>query len=186
MWYLNSVVYPCYLVDSFLTKDECLAITNEYSDKVEESKVVGNIINKKIRKSDNFWIPVDETTEWLYRKLTDGITFVNKKNFNFDLFGFHSIQFTKYEGKGSKYGRHSDTSGPGIQNRKLSISILLNDPSEYEGGDLILYEGARPIKSEMKLGTLVAFPSYMTHEVTPIIKGTRYTLVTWVEGPPFR
>ena len=82
MWYLNSVVYPCYLVDSFLTKDECLAITNEYSDKVEESKVVGNIINKKIRKSDNFWIPVDETTEWLYRKLTDGITFVNKKNFN--------------------------------------------------------------------------------------------------------
>jgi PKHD-type hydroxylase len=69
----------------------------------------------------------------------------------------------------------------------LSISVQLSDPSEYEGGDLqfSLY-GDRTVIAEKEQGTMVIFPSYMRHRVTPVTRGTRRSLVTWITGPPFR
>ena len=69
--------------------------------------------------------------------------------------------------------------------RKLSITIQLSSPQDYEGGDLILHNG-EPEKMQKELGKLIVFPSYTLHEVTPVTKGTRYSLVAWVAGKPFR
>jgi len=70
--------------------------------------------------------------------------------------------------------------------RKLSVSLQLNKSKDYEGGDLNLYYNNNPIKMLREQGTLIVFPSYTLHEVTPITKGERNSLVAWVSGKQFK
>ena len=79
--------------------------------------------------------------------------------------------------------------GPGIYStRKISYSIQLSDEDEYEGGDLVIFPD--DITDEEKLsfrrkGTIILFPSYRAHCVTPVTKGTRNAIVGWVHGNAF-
>jgi PKHD-type hydroxylase len=84
------------------------------------------------------------------------------------------------------YDWHMDAATPqnGMQ-RKLSISILLSDPSEFEGGEL-QFKGLEDRKILTKQGSIVVFPSFVEHRVTPVTKGDRYSAVTWASGPSFR
>ncbi len=63
------------------------------------------------------------------------------------------------------------------------MTLLLNDPSEFEGGDL---EIANETLSPMKQGHATIFASFLQHRVTPITKGVRKSLVMWFGGTPFR
>jgi PKHD-type hydroxylase len=77
--------------------------------------------------------------------------------------------------------------GPGsISHRKVSITIQLSDPSEYEGGDLELWYGGSIIQIPKNKGLTVLFPSFSMHRVTPITKGTRKSLVLWVGGEHYK
>ena len=77
--------------------------------------------------------------------------------------------------------------------RKISTTINLNLPDEYEGGNLKFdfgphtegerYHECTEIRPQ---GSIVIFPSYVEHQVTPITKGTRYSLVLWTLGYPFK
>ena len=79
--------------------------------------------------------------------------------------------------------------------RKLSIIIQLSDPEDYEGGDIYL---ARPPKDGRldtegetlpqfrQKGSVIVFPSYVRHKVTPVTKGVRKSAVAWICGPPFK
>ena len=88
--------------------------------------------------------------------------------------------------KPGKYDWHMDVGpGPVPSMRKISYSILLN-PGEYEGGELCLYGGEKPEVMKKTQGTLVMFPSYVLHEVTPVTKGERITLTYWMVGPKFQ
>ena len=74
--------------------------------------------------------------------------------------------------------------------RKLTLFIIqLSDSDDYEGGDfefgLTDKEGTDLIKGKSK-GCLLVFPSFLSHRVTPITKGTRYSIITWMEGDTFR
>ena len=70
--------------------------------------------------------------------------------------------------------------------RKLSLSIQLTDPKEYEGGELYLHENEEGKEMKKGQGDLVLFPSYILHEVKPVTKGERNSLVTWVTGKQFK
>ena len=95
------------------------------------------------------------------------------------------LQFTNYEAPSGKYGKHVDR-GLNMPVRKLSISIQLTDPEEYEGGELYLYNDDKETLMDKTQGTLIIFPSYVLHEVMPVTKGTRNSLVTWVTGKQFK
>lgn len=96
----------------------------------------------------------------------------------------------KTKGGHGHYGWHKDTQIPrGAYNRILSMSIALNDATEYEGGQLQLLtgltvDGKPKVKTAdlSKAGNAVMFPSYMDHRVTPVTRGTRATCVTWLFG----
>jgi PKHD-type hydroxylase len=75
---------------------------------------------------------------------------------------------------------------PESGNRKLSFSVMLTDPGDYKGGELLLKTSFKPMKTPKKRGTVVFFPSFVLHEVTPVTEGIRKTLVGWVLGPNFR
>ena len=76
----------------------------------------------------------------------------------------------------------SDTS---ISPRKLTLVLQLSDPSEYEGGELQSLTSLQPGTVNKKKGIIAAFPSWTLHQVTPVTKGVRKTLVIWVAGPQF-
>jgi PKHD-type hydroxylase len=126
--------------------------------------------------------------DWVFRRVTDITLNLNERFFKFDLFGLNEgFQFTNYEAPSGKYGKHVDR-GMNIPVRKLSISIQLTNPEEYEGGELKLYDGDDEEASVMDKtqGTLIIFPSYVLHEVMPVTKGERNSLVTWVTGKQFK
>lgn len=96
----------------------------------------------------------------------------------------------KFQSGNGHYGWHKDTHIPrGPYQRILSMSIALNDATEYEGGQLQLLtgltvDGLPKMKTAdlSKAGKGVIFPSYMDHRVTPVTRGTRATCVTWLFG----
>ena len=141
---------------------------------------------KKVRKSEIAWLYPSDDLDWAYRKLTDIIMDLNERFFKFDLFGAtEGFQFTKYEAPGSKYGKHID-SAPGTLIRKLSFTLQLSEPEDYKGGDLCLYLGDKAEVMKKEQGFVALFPSYVLHEVKPVTSGTRYSLVSWITGKPFK
>jgi PKHD-type hydroxylase len=70
--------------------------------------------------------------------------------------------------------------------RKLSFTIQLSEEKSYKGGSLCMYNSGDPDFAPKEIGTFVAFPSWLLHEVTPVIEGERYSLVGWVNGPRFK
>ena len=77
--------------------------------------------------------------------------------------------------------------------RKLSMTLNLTEPDDYTGGDLKFDFGPHAGRGRFKTckeirprGSLIIFPSYLYHQVTPVTKGTRYSLVIWSLGKPFR
>jgi PKHD-type hydroxylase len=140
------------------------------------------------RRSFNSWIPPNEHTSWIYQRLTAVVQQNNEKFFNFDLSMIESLQFTYYSSKEEGcYKAHVDPNCWKVpHNRKLSIVVQLSDPSEYVGGELKLHTSHDPIVINKESGMVVMFPSYTLHEVTPVTKGERYSLVAWVHGPAFK
>jgi PKHD-type hydroxylase len=77
--------------------------------------------------------------------------------------------------------------------RKLSVTINLSDPKDYKGGNLRFDFGPHDQKKRFHTcteirprGSIIVFPSHVFHQVTPVTKGTRHSLVMWSLGLPFR
>ena len=96
-------------------------------------------------------------------------------------FALESASFTMPE---TKVGIITDVGGT-INYRKLSITVQLSDPSDYEGGDLQFLITREPVTAKREKGNAIVFPSFMIHQVKPVTKGVRYSLVCWCSGPAF-
>jgi PKHD-type hydroxylase len=105
---------------------------------------------------------------------------VTSKYKNYVITEAEDLQFATYN-VGDFYGPHYDADEK--NKRILSISVQLSNPLDYEGGDLCLYGiGGSPSPTANEQGTMVIFPSNLLHEVEPVTKGVRYSLVQWFKG----
>ena len=100
------------------------------------------------------------------------------------------IQYTEYHAsEGGKYDWHHDVhwEGDGPTDRKLSLTVQLSDPADYEGGnfEFAACEQLPPHYAKQR-GTVVVFPSYLSHRVSPVTSGVRKSLVAWFHGPRWR
>ena len=134
------------------------------------------------------WIERNAQTAWLYTRMEKIVLRLNTEFYKYDLYGLvEAFQYTVYEGsEGGHYNWHVDLGTPDTEPRKISLSLQLSDPATYEGCRLVLEAGNGPYLAEAARGTIIAFPSYVLHRVTPIESGTRKSLVIWVAGPEFR
>jgi len=177
--------------DNSFTLDECQKIIMIGESNIFNTATVAGkdgIIEEDFtyRNTQVSWIFPSIESEFIFRRVTDVITSLNNNYFRFDLMGMiEGFQFTKYEAPSGFYGLHSDRS-PKSTIRKLSMTVQLSDPNDYEGGDLHLQIGSEPAIISKDQGKMVCFPSYIMHEVKPVTKGTRYSLVAWFTGPAFR
>lgn len=124
-----------------------------------------------------------ENYKWLY-DLAWEIARQANTTYKFRIAGIREqIQLSVYdESEQGFYNWHADTSIR-YMNRKISISIPLNSPTEYQGGQLEFMTGLEGIPAPQAKGKAVVFPSFVSHRVTPVTKGCRYSLVIWVGGP---
>jgi PKHD-type hydroxylase len=143
---------------------------------------------ERLRVTKVAWLERAPATEWIYVRMEEIVLRLNTEFFKYDLFGLvESFQYTVYDGaEGGHYNWHIDLGAKNVEPRKISLSLQLSDPAAYEGCNLVLEAGDGPYAAERARGTIVAFPSYVLHRVTPIESGTRKSLVLWVGGPEFR
>lgn len=186
---LDPVLYYAYW-DKAFSHEECDTIIKVANKKGLITGTVGTGPDagkvSDIRESRVCWLTPQDDLVWVFQRLTNLVLDLNKKYFNFDVFGMHEgLQFTNYKAPSGRYGKHIDRSD-GLPVRKLSVSVQLTDGDKYEGGDLCLYANDTPTFMDRTKGSLSIFPSYTMHEVTPVTKGERNSLVTWVTGRPFK
>lgn len=188
MWYLGHRKYENWAYHTNLfTEEECDKIV-EYSKtlNVTNGSIKDNKVDKEIRDNTVRWVEVNAETEWIHRRLTDGVLSINQEFWNFDLEYIESLQFTEYTKVGHHYYPHLDIGNNMTTYRKLSFSLQLSDENDYLGSDLRMHVGGDPQVGLKQKGSVNYFPSYTLHEVTPLIRGTRYALVGWVSGPDFK
>ena len=152
----------------------------------DQAKVAGEVVNHKVRDSETSWLFPNEMTGWIFDRVASAIMRTNADWFRFELVGLmQGLQFTKYIAPGQHYDWHQDR-GPNCGIRKLSMSLQLSDPADYEGGDLQFKFGKGKETFQRKRGMMAIFPSWTLHRVTPVTSGVRHSLVAWISGPPFK
>lgn len=202
-WYFNEALTHKFCDDVIqrgTEEKENLALTGKFEN-TSEDKLTEEQINdlKKQRNSNITWL----SDSWIYRTIHPFIHKANENagwNYQWDF--SEACQFTKYK-INQYYNWHCDSwtkpyDKPNEINyngkiRKLSVSCQLTDSSEYEGGELEF----QPRNTEdpgliiscneaRKKGSIIVFPSHIYHRVKPVTQGTRYSLVIWNLGFPFK
>tara|TARA_R100001129_G_C5270477_1_gene233966 strand:+ start:116 stop:757 length:642 start_codon:yes stop_codon:yes gene_type:complete len=207
--------YDYWYFESALSKKFCEELILYGNQKIKSIGTVGDIppvknkheLSKKdkkalktIRKSDVTFL----NDFFIYNAICPFIQEANKNaGWNYEWSFSEDAQFTTYN-KGYFYEWHTDGSHQPYKSpnqnydgkiRKLSVTVSLSDPKDYEGGHLEFdlsnpkQGNKRPGKLITEIrpqGSIVVFPSYVWHRVTPVTKGTRYSLVIWSIGKPWR
>lgn len=139
----------------------------------------------ELRKTEVLWIEGNEKTAPIYQKVAQMVRVANDNHFHWNLDYVETLQYGEYK-DGGHFNYHYDAPlrAKDNDNRKLSFSILLNSPDEYEGGELEI-PGPGYGKTRIEKNCALFFPSSMLHRVTPVTSGVRKSLVGWVHGPNF-
>lgn len=185
MWSGESGLDPSSCLDII---DRCLALPQE------QGTIGAGAVNRDIRSADVRGIPNDHPDfSELFQKVDYYCRLANRNAFGLDLSWLPNLSFTTYRAAdGGKYTRHMDLfweDGHRVAetDRKVSMVMQLSNPDDYEGGDLQLEVRTAPDPAALRArGTMIFFPSFIYHRVTPITRGLRYSLVAWYEGPRFR
>ena len=154
---------------------------------VGNKKATGGSYDTKMRITTISWIPFKAMPQ-MYQMIERSMNQVNRNHFGYEGMKLtEPAQFTEYP-KGGFYDWHMDAEvnchhEPPV--RKISMTILLSNPSEFEGGDLeFMTQGNKPPGLEQ--GQAIFFCSLIRHRVAKVKKGVRRSLVMWFGGPPFK
>jgi len=202
-WYFNEVLTHKFCDDVIQRgneEKENVALTGKFENTSEDQLTEEQINDLKTQRNSNIaWL----SDSWIYRTVHPYINQANKNaGWNFDWDFSEACQFTKYK-INQYYNWHCDSwdkpyDKPNDLNingkiRKLSVSCQLTDSSEYEGGELEFQPRNTedpglivPCNEARKKGSIIVFPSHVYHRVKPVTKGTRYSLVIWNLGLPFK
>jgi len=203
-WYFSGALTPKFcdeVIRYANSQKEVMARTGGFGNKKLKKEEILNMQRK--RKSDLVWL----NDTWIYKELHPYVHEANRAaGWNFDWERSESCQFTKYK-LNQYYDWHCDSwdkpyDKPNTLDhgkiRKLSMTCQLTDGSEYTGGELEFdfrnYEPnmrdeakhLRRAKEILPKGSIIVFPSFVWHRVKPVTSGTRYSLVVWHLGRPFR
>ena len=192
---LTEPIWRSYVVETtspiFSPKQCQLVINMGMSLKKETASVgMGNLkgsgVDTKKRITTISWIPFKKMPE-MYRDIEATMIKANNNHFGFEGMQLTEPgQFTHYL-TGGFYEWHMDNDVAGKHQppvRKISMTLLLSDPSTFEGGELEIMSKGKTAK--LKQGQAMFFASWLQHRVTPVIKGERKSLVMWFGGPSFK
>ena len=175
--------------DNFLSKTQCDNIIKMFDDnKSSNSELVGeykgSLLNKNVRDAKEIIFEDD----YIKNKIKMVLELANLSIYKYNIQELEDVKLLKYN-IGGKYQWHTDVGSKETSTRKLTAIVQLSDEQDYEGGDLefgITDElGENNYVATKKQGSIIVFPSFLSHRVIPITKGTRYSLLTWMNGDSF-
>jgi len=179
-------------IKPIFTPEQCQDIINVGHQQKAENAMVGTKekegkYDTKMRITTISWIPFKVMPD-MYKRIERSMLQVNGNHFGYEGMQLSEpAQFTEYP-KGGFYDWHMDADvncqfEPPV--RKISMTILLSNQSEFEGGDLeFMSEGNKP--PQLIQGQAIYFCSLLRHRVAKVKKGIRRSLVMWFGGPPFK
>ena len=185
--------YVATTTEPIFSPQQCQMIVDAgHQQKPEEAKDGGGEGGKhdtKKRVTTISWIPFPKMPE-MYKQIENQLSIVNLNHFGFDGVRLtEPAQFTEYP-KGGFYDWHMDLNafGQDGQNpiRKISMTLLLSDPKDFTGGDLMFSEMGDTKPLPLKQGQAIFFASFLRHKVAPVKKGIRRSMVMWFGGPPLK
>ena len=183
-WLFFRSVLPHNWVDEF-----CAHVENTYKAKDAQVGYGDDAEKTDYRESEVRWVDAQKEQQ-MSQMLWTYIDRANRDAFDVDVRYLNQVQYTTYYGHNKGYYHwHHDVDFKTSQafHRKLSITVQLSDPDEYEGGDFEFDGDIDQLPPEHKeKGTVLVFPSFYRHRVKPVTKGTRKSLVAWFEGPHWR
>ncbi len=151
----------------------------------------------KIRSTERGFFPHAPEYLWIYDHILQYVNAANSQYWKFRIGQTEPFQYGVYN-PGQHYSWHLDQFSDPYKaphpdagmTRKLSITVQLDDGDSYEGGDFEMrelsdYDKIQRIDGIRARGSLIVFPSFVMHRVTPVTSGTRRSLVGWILGPPF-
>ena len=176
-----------------LTPQQCDELIKIGQSEPKINATIGTTdLDERYRKSIISWIPFAKVVP-LYQVIRQWMEITNNNYFGFDTVQLsEQAQYAEYY-KDGFYNWHMDSDiemklMPTV--RKISMTLLLSDPKDYEGGDLEIFNGdtldSEKNKFKLKQGYAVFFASFLLHRVMPVIKGNRKSLVMWFGGSPLR
>lgn len=181
-----------YSCDNIISKSECERIINDCKSDLGEIAQVGDGVGgstiNKYRKTNIRWI---DNSKLIVKLIYGFVHEANDVYFHYDITNYEQIQFGEYS-TGGHYNYHKDTItlDGGIETsptRKLSVSVLLSNHKDFEGGEFVMHNGDKePLKPLKGQGSIIVFDSMDFHAVEPVISGCRYSLVMWATGPLFK
>lgn len=186
---LNTNFIQHVVIPNLFNESEIGKILSLWDDSIaKDSRIVSGgkgVVDYEKRKSEVIFIYPEENG-WIYDKLAMACILTNASKYQFDITGFQThLQLANY-GPGGFFGWHMDF-GPNKNSlRKLSITVQLSNPDEYEGGDFQFLNGNNVVSMSKEIGTAIIFPSFIAHRVEPVISGSRKSIVGWIAGPPYR
>jgi len=181
------VNYTYWLWENALSEDFCNYAfrTIDWDEAQTASVTDNNVVKTDVRRTDVVWQDIMQPLGCVLQ------TYIHSANqqagWDYPLSEFEKAQIGRYKAEDAGYyDWHMDSGVPinGIQ-RKITCVILLNDASEFEGG-ILQFKGMEDRNVLTKRGSVVVFPSFIEHRVTPVTAGTRYTAVAWASGPTFK
>ena len=156
--------------------------------------VRGPDVDTEVRRVKQRWLPINfEETKKIHILCTEIFEEANRRCFGVNVDKVYEMFYGEYHAvdKGF-YREHKDASlgsSGEVYDRKLSMTIQLSDPDEYEGGDFVFYDSSfeHPDKELLRQkGTAFVFPSILLHGIQPVTKGVRKCLVAFIEGPAWQ
>jgi predicted 2-oxoglutarate/Fe(II)-dependent dioxygenase YbiX len=171
----------------FLTNEEMDRLIAEHEALLGPGQLGFGNANASVRRSKVHFFGTEERYHWLYRRIWAAALECNRQFFAADIATVEpNIQLARYDSTDQGfYDWHTDFGGMRPL-RKISVSIQLSRSEDYEGGDLELMYEANVQTLDRSRGAFIAFPSFVLHRVTPVTRGTRWSLVAWVVGNRWR
>jgi predicted 2-oxoglutarate/Fe(II)-dependent dioxygenase YbiX len=175
------------IASGFMTDAEMDRLIAEHASLVAEGQLGDGGADARVRRSKVAFLGTEPKYRWLYDRVWAAAQECNRLFFNVDISSVEgNIQLARYDSTDQGfYDWHTDFAGFRPL-RKISVSIQLSRPEDYDGGDLELLFGNQPEPMDRTRGAFIAFPSFVLHRVTPVTRGERWSLVAWVLGNRWR
>ena len=93
----------------------------------------------------------------------------------------HGVMCTKSV-KGDGYGIHIDNPYMPTGRSDLSFTLFLNEPNEYQGGELCIKTINKNEKIKLSAGEIIIYPSTQLHSVAEVKNGERFVCVGWIQS----
>ena len=190
-------------------------VSEKFDSEMRDSELIGRHKDKNKRNSENAWINTNHWIAgflWHYVNKANRENFL----YDLTNIDGENLQYTKYS-EGQYYNWHNDAgisnyykpqyvanSGKSDEDsdnlqvtdflktscelvRKLSFTLQLSDPDEYEGGNVqLIDDSGKSYIAPRQRGTIILFDSRTQHRVIKVKKGVRKSIVGWVLGPRWR